>query len=291
MVIGALAAGCAWRAVRPPVPAALLLPCTRPDCVRVVTWNLHAIPFVTTNPMARVGNVALKIREQQPDVVLLQELWTYAYPRRLARLLQGEYRLTSAVGCGRPFPCGGLAVLVRIASGWRASDPTFVPFDAVAPWYRLTEGDAIAKKGALLLHLTRGDAALGVLDTHLQTGYIRYGRDYSDVQRQQLAQLSRILPEHFGAGPVILGGDFNIARGDVSGLYATAVAALGDDRTWELGAACGGCGTHRSLIRPGRGLDYVLTRNLTATATATLIPNETADQPFSDHDGLLVRLE
>ena len=118
VVLGALLeTGCALHAVGTPTSEPLLEPCERADCLRVLTWNLHAIPFIAPRTTTRLHNVAAKIREQQPDLVLLQEVWAFAYARLLAQDLAGEYRLTSTTGCGRPFPCGGLVVLVRVGSG------------------------------------------------------------------------------------------------------------------------------------------------------------------------------
>jgi endonuclease/exonuclease/phosphatase (EEP) superfamily protein YafD len=291
-VVGALlATGCALHVVGVATPEAPLVACERADCLRVLTWNLHAIPFIAPRPETRLHNVADKIREQQPDVVLLQELWAHAYARLLARDLADEYRLTTATGCGRPFPCGGLAVLVRLGSGWTAAAPTFVAYGATAPWYRLFEWDGIAKKGMLRVRLVRGGESLALLDTHLQTEYTRYGRDYTAIRRDQLEQLARTVADEPGARPAIVGGDFNTSPGERSGLYETHLARLGDDRTTELRIACGECGTRPSLPRPARWLDHVFTRGFAATATAARIVNDGIDQPFSDHDGVLVRLE
>jgi endonuclease/exonuclease/phosphatase (EEP) superfamily protein YafD len=292
VALGALlGAGCAVHVVGPATVTPVLVPCERAACLRILTWNLHAIPFIAPQPTARLHNVAAKIREQQPDVVLLQEVWAHAYARLLATDLAGEYRLVAATGCGRPFPCGGLAVLVRVGSGWVAAAPTFVPYDATAPWYRLFEWDGLAKKGMLLVPLARGAASLAVLDTHLQTEYTRYGRDYTPIRRAQLEQLARTVTTTFGDRPAIVGGDFNTSPGERSGLYESHVALLGDDRTTELRIACGECGTRPALPRPARWLDHVFTRGFAATATAARIVNEGVDQPFSDHDGVLVRLD
>ena len=286
-----LMAGCTVHVVGDPTPAPVLVPCERADCLRVLTWNLHAIPFIAPQPTARLHNVAAKIREQQPDLVLLQEVWAHAYARLLARDLAGEYQVTAATGCGRPFPCGGLVVLVRVGSGWVASAPTFVPYDATAPWYRLFEWDGLAKKGMLMVQLARGDASLAVLDTHLQTEYTRYGRDYTAIRREQLEQLARTVTTTFGDRPAVVGGDLNTSPGERSGLYETQVAPLGDDRTTELRIACGECGTRPALPRPARWLDHVFTRGFSATSSAARIVNDGVHQPFSDHDGVLVRLD
>jgi endonuclease/exonuclease/phosphatase family metal-dependent hydrolase len=274
-----------------PAETSVLLPCAHADCLRAVTWNLHAIPLISPRPAVRLRNVAQKLHEQQPDVVMLQEVWSYAYARQLARDLAGEYRLTTAAGCGRPFPCGGLAILVRSASGWVASAPTFVAYEASAPWYRWREWDFIAKKGVLTVQLARGDARLAIADTHLQTEYARYGRDYSDLRRAQLEQLEQTLQRSFGATPVLLGGDFNTAPAERSGLYESHVAPLGVDCTVAARAACGECGSRPGLPHPGRWLDYLITRRFAATVTIERLTNEAVDQPFSDHEGVLGRFD
>jgi len=289
-LVTTMATGCATYAVRHARPSPRLVSCRGAECLRVLTWNVHAIPFISPKPTKRLRNVATKIREQQPDLVLLQEVWAHAYARKLARELEGQYRLTIATGCGRPFPCGGLAVLVRNASGWVASQPTFVAYAASAPWYRLFEWDGIAKKGMLMVDLARGSESLAVVDTHLQSQYVRYGRDYTELRRSQLDQLASTL-RTFGDRPIVIGGDFNTAPEERSALYETNVATLGDDRTTEVRATCGECGTRPSLVRPARWIDYVITRNVTATPTVERIVNDTVDRPYSDHEGVLVRLE
>jgi endonuclease/exonuclease/phosphatase family metal-dependent hydrolase len=288
-----LVASCLGPTLQPTPDALPLVPCTRPDCLRVVTWNLHAIPFLSPRPTARLRNVATKLREQHPDLVLLQEVWSHAYARQLGRDLADTYRVTTAVGCGRPFPCGGLVLLVRLGSGWVASAPRFIAYEAAAPWYRFREWDALAKKGMLLVQLARDGAVLGIVDTHLQAEYARFGRDYSDLRRRQLEQLAWTLAHSFGTKPVLVGGDFNTAPGERSGLYESHIARLGEDRTIDLRIVCGECGTRPVAVplRRARWLDYLITRNLPASATVERIVNEAVDRPFSDHDGLLGRIE
>jgi endonuclease/exonuclease/phosphatase family metal-dependent hydrolase len=284
----ALGAGCALPPTPAPTPAAV--PCRQARCLRVLTWNVHGIPFVAPHTTRRLRNVAAKIREQQPDVALLQEVWAHAYARVLERALAGQYRLVRATGCRRPYPCGGLIVLVRVASGWAASPPTFVPFEAAGRWHRLREFDGIAKKGMLLIRLARGEQTIGLVDTHLQSRYAEYGHGYVGVRRGQLEQLRATVAAAFAAEPVILAGDFNVAPQEASGLYISYVANLGDDRTTAFRAGCPECGT-RSVPKRPRWIDYVITRALVADATLARFTNDGPDDPFSDHEGLLVRLE
>ncbi len=296
-VVAALTAlslsACAWRPVVPVgiAPHPPLLPCADAACLRVLTWNLHAIPLLSPSPPARLRNVAAEVRTQQPDLVLFQEIWSHAYASQLERALPA-YQLVRGNGCLRPFPCGGLVVLVRRASGWVASTPTFVPYAASAPWYRYREWDGIVKKGALLVTLARGDATLGVVTTHLQTDYAYLGRDYTEIRRAQLEQLDRILRATFGEQPVVIGGDFNTAPEERSGLYGSHLVRIGEDRTVDERDDCA-CGTRPpgSFRVSSRWLDYVLTRHFPAEANAERITNESVDHPFSDHDGVLVRLK
>ncbi len=283
-----LTAACAPH--RPSRPsAALSLPCASPRCLRVLTWNVHAIPFASPRPTARLRNVADAIRAAAPDVVLLQEVWAHAYADLLTRRLGDAYVLIRGCGCGRPFPCGGLVVLVRRASGWAAGSPTFVRYKKHAPWRRLREWDGIARKGMLLVPLTRAGRTIGIVDTHLQTRYLEYRHNYTTVRGRQLDQLRATVDATYGAQPVIIGGDFNTAPNDPSGLYASRVASLGDDTAAAFRSACPACST-RTPPKVPRWIDYVLTRGFAVTPTVALIRNDAVDTPYSDHHGVLVRL-
>jgi hypothetical protein len=92
--------------------------------------------------------------------------------------------------------------------------------------------------------------------------------------------------------PVVSGGDITPGAEESWGRYPSNRAPLADDRTVGERSACR-CGTRPpgSYRTTSRWLDYVLTRRLGHQATAVRITNEWTDRPYSDHDGVLVRLE
>src|SRR5437762_2934151 len=91
-------------------------------------------------------------------------------------------------------------------------------------------------------------------------------------------------------GPLVLAGDFN-TRPD-EGWYTTHMIALGLDVTIPLRRSCRApeCGTNIAPDGSREWIDYVFLRRLEVTSTAVRLENRGLDDPYSDHDGLLVQL-
>jgi endonuclease/exonuclease/phosphatase (EEP) superfamily protein YafD len=275
----------------PPLPAqSELIPCTATDCLRLLSWNVHGLPFNRTAG-DRLANIAGKIKEQQPDVVVLQEVWTACRAHELARALAPDYVAHERISLPLFRPHGGLLVFVRRGSAWRVEGETFVRYHASGPWYRVCEGDGLGGKGALLLHLRRGAERLGLVTTHLQSQYSEYGHSYECERRRQLNQLQCAIATEFGNSPVLIAGDFNTMPEEA--LYWSHIAVLGDDLTLPERARCG-CGTFTDTDGTRQWIDYVLARNVPADPVADVdvrrLENQAVDDPYSDHDGLLVRV-
>lgn len=250
----------------------------------MLSWNVHGLPFRTGTPQ-RLIHIAGKISAEQPDVILLQEVWLGRYRRILWRELRHAYDFVYEPRRLTRRPRGGLLVLVRRGSGWRAgTERTFTTFAASAPWYRLSEADGISGKGILTTELFNGQRSLLLTATHLQAQYA--SRAYRDERRAQLDQLAREL----GAGsdrPHLIAGDFNTAADE--DLYASHLALLGDDLTTTERCSCA-CGTYFDDDGArSKWIDYLFGRNLPRNAEIVRIQNDAADVPYSDHDGLLVR--
>ncbi len=255
--------------------------------LRVLSWNVHGLPFQSST-MTRLQRIGGKIRELRPDVVLLQEVWFGMYARALRRALQAEYEAVSAARRITRWPRGGLLAFIRRRSGWVAVDWTFVRYEARAPWYHIAEGDGIAGKGALAVELRRGRQSLTVVDTHLQAQYPHWGRRYPRQRQAQLQQLNRFLDRSFAAAAVLIAGDFNTSTSDDP--CASALAPVGRDLTVEERNSCRR-GTHFDTASGhNEWIDYVMVRNVNVHAEVERIENTGADRPYSDHDGILVRL-
>jgi endonuclease/exonuclease/phosphatase family metal-dependent hydrolase len=251
-----------------------------PTWLTLLSWNVHGLPFHAAPQ--RLRRIAGCIEERRPDLVLLQEIWVRGYLRLLSKALDDEYEAIVAPGRGRPR--GGLALLLRRAAGWGAAAVSFQRYGAAAPWLRLHEGDGISGKGILAVDLRRGGERLVAVNTHLQA---QYGvRRYDDVRRAQLDQLVAFV-ERLDA-PLLLAGDLNTDPGD--DLYRSHVAALGADLTAEERARRGGGTCFDRRGGKSEWIDYALLRGLRAATELTRIENQAPDEPYSDHDALLVRI-
>ena len=104
----------------------------------------------------------------------------------------------------------------------------------------------------------------------------------------ELSQLLESLERDHPATHVLVSGDFNTDAKDE--LYASQLTKLANDLTVEERKDCE-CGTNfGDPGTPPQWIDYVLAKNWKVRATVQRIQNDFADRPYSDHDGLLVRL-
>lgn len=248
--------------------------------LRILSWNVHTPPL-SPNPEIRLARVAHKIKSLAPDLVLLQEVWFDSGAELLERELRDGYEMIPATegGSWLTRPSGLLAFL---AKGKRrrfvVSETSFVPFGAFAPRWRLWEGDGLGVKGVQRIALEHAGQSIEILNTHLQAQY--GATTYDAIREQQRATLVRLAREIPGDRPVIACGDLNSAPGELD-------LAFWQDHTDRLRAACG-CGT--SLSEPGNWIDFVLSRRSpgwTLRSQVELVANRIADDPYSDHEGLL----
>jgi len=280
-----LGSGCAMNVAHRHPPQSVLLPCDQEACLRVVSWNVHGLPF-HSKTSERMRRISAKITEQQPDVVLLQEVWLGRFRNLLARTLEPDYQIVYDPRWVTGWPRGGLVMFVRHGSGWRVLTSAFQRYEASAPWYRLTEFDGVGGKGILTTTLTSGSLSLAVVDTHLQSQY--KGKPYLCVRSGQIMELSQLLEREYPSTPVLIGGDFNTDAKEK--LYSSQLSKVGNDLTEEERKDCQ-CGTNfgDSGTWP-EWIDYLLVRNWKVRATVRRIENDFSDSPYSDHDGLLMRL-
>ncbi len=249
-----------------------------------LSWNVHGLPFRATRE--RLRRVAACIGGHRPDLVLLQEVWSRAYAHILTSALEPDYHAAFAPRRFASAPRGGLVTLVRRESGWHAGPVWFEHYRTSAPWFRLHEGDGISGKGILAVELRRSTERLVAVNTHLQA---QYGdRRYTDIRRAQLAQLAAFL-ERAGAGSsLLLAGDLNTEAGEE--LYHSHVAPLGEDLTAEERRLHGGGTCFDRRGAKTEWLDYAILRGPRASASLTRVESDAPDHPYSDHDGLIVRI-
>jgi endonuclease/exonuclease/phosphatase family metal-dependent hydrolase len=260
--------------------------------VRLVSWNVHALPFDATRHQ-RLDNIAGEIARRSPDLVLLQEVWLEDDAARLACRLNADYERVPDAGAVKGLfghRRGGLLAFVRRSSAWQVQgQASFEEYTASAPWYRLEELDGIAGKGFQGFTVSDGMRRVAVVNTHLQAQYPTRGNPYEAERLQQIRQLLAHAGKDHGAQALLVAGDFNV-REEERAHYA-ALAGGFADLTADYRRACG-CGTF--VDRSGSEswwIDYVFARRADGGPVATRlerIRNRGRDDPFSDHHGLSV---
>jgi endonuclease/exonuclease/phosphatase family metal-dependent hydrolase len=253
--------------------------------LRLVSWNVHALPFDATRHQ-RLDNIAGEIARRAPDLVLLQEVWLEADAARLGCRLAAQYeRVRGRRG-------GGLLAFVRRSSPWQAQgEASFEQYIAAAPWYRLKELDGIAGKGFQGFTIGDGLRRVAVVNTHLQAQYPARGNRYEAERLQQIRQLMAYAAREHGAESLLAAGDFNV-REEETAHYAALAGGL-TDLTAEYRRACR-CGTFVDRFGAETWwIDYVFARRADGAPVAARferIRNRGRDDPYSDHHGLSVAL-
>ncbi|MEM9192451.1 MAG: endonuclease/exonuclease/phosphatase family protein [Myxococcota bacterium] len=174
--------------------------------LRVLTWNVWALPTISTNLEARVARMGAAIAEVQPQLVALQEVWEPHHGRQIVDDLAAlgfPYAIhLFRAAAGKP----GLL----IASVYPIRGERFVPFSlgrqAHTPWHV----DWMAAKGVMDVEIDTPLGPLRFLNTHFQARYRT--DDYADVRAAQAAEITADLA---GArSPIVFAGDFNSPPGD-----------------------------------------------------------------------------
>lgn len=242
----------------------------------VVSLNTRGLPLFGSALRTRYTAIAEAFETSEPDVVNLQEVLTYRHLHLLSRSMptyRANYR-PSAAG-----PAGGLVTFTR-SSALGTRYRRFPTAPTTRGLRRRARLDA-RLKGVLFTRLD----GLTVLNTHLlanHDGDWSPANRYYPVHQTQLAGLT----QYVGSveGPVVLTGDFNIARD--SSLYVGflrrvgLVDAFGDDCPPTF---------RQEYLPPGRPsycIDFVLHSGAPLAVQSTRLD----DSYPSDHLALEVHL-
>jgi endonuclease/exonuclease/phosphatase family metal-dependent hydrolase len=253
----------------------------------LVSWNLHGVPFNSAR-RERFRRVASRVLDAEPDVVLFQEVWLHRDAEQMALDLGSGYEPVPTPAGKLPLRTSGLLSFVR-RGGWTIRNSRLHRFTRKAPLWKFWEGDGLGRKGVQEIQLERERASVLLLNTHLQANY-RWN-SYELIRRPQLAQLCDLTKGLDERWPVIASGDLNTRPSEH--LYHELLAHWHD-----LTAArrqLGGGGTHfHSNGAEGDWIDYILARRHDSwevhAEEVGLIENTNPDVPYSDHQGLHVRL-
>jgi endonuclease/exonuclease/phosphatase family metal-dependent hydrolase len=255
--------------------------------LRLLAWNVHGLPApLTRKRRARLRRIAAQVAREAPDLVTFEEAWGGSV-RLLCRELPSY--LPFFVRAPATVAAGGLLCLVRDNGNWRATArPRFRRYSLQAPAWKLWQGDGAAGKGALFVALDGPGGPLCLAATHLQSRYP--GQPYRQVRVAQLRELARWMDEIGAATPILVCGDLNTPATDEE--YPLLVAPLGTDLTTDAQGT--GAVTNYPTRSSAAWIDYAiarLPRNCSARSSTRLILNDAADEPYSDHHGLVVDIE
>ena len=240
------------------------------------------MPIVGSRLAARYQAIGEYFEASDVDVVNFQEVLSYYHLRVLTKHLPSfrhAVQRPSAAG-----PAGGLVTMSRR----RVIGREFRRFP-LAPGVRLPFRARVGAplKGILTTRLA--EPGVRIMNTHLVANFDGDWSPqsrYYELHRQQLATLASVV----GSGPLVVSGDFNVARD--SSLFEDFMAAS------RLGDAFGGeCPpTFRSeYLGPGqlsRCIDFLLcSAGTTAEDARLILKDEVPGVGFaSDHVGLAATL-
>lgn len=267
--------------------------------MKVVSWNLHALPPFRSGTRTRLTLAAEQLELESADAVLLQEVWTDAAADFLrGKLAAAGYEVVgSPSGFGRS--SGGLLTAIKRAAFGQISRGTFASYRAHGPALKVWQGDGLANKGFLSVEARHAVTGRNhtLINTHLQSQYgffrttegVLAARDaYLAVRQAQIAQLAQWTSTVPADRFVLVAGDFNTFPEEWA-----KIAVPWQDLTAKHRGACR-CATYLEATGPLAWLDYVFARQYAGAAplpaTTRLIQNTSVDCPYSDHHGVVVEV-
>ena len=239
------------------------------DGLRVLTWNVWGVPWVSPDLDARIDAVAPAVAELGPDVVALQEVWEPVHGARLTAAFEsaGYPHTLHFVEPGRR---GGLFV----ASRHPLRDLGYVAFSQggvpLVPWHV----DWMADKGVARVRVDAPGGAFVLANTHLQATYGAF--EYTPIRLSQALELAEALDDI--EEPVVVAGDVNTRQHELPFRVLRARAGLTD-------------------AAPGFGIDALLYRGGLAVREWRRALTERRDlgggvrRALSDHPALFVELD
>lgn len=221
---------------------------------------------------ARLLAESLLACEGDPDVVLLQEIWSLKARDVLIEELAAEYPYHKSPETPDAGPLTTLPAGLMIFSKYPLSDFGYKEF---------TRGfgvDKLSRKGIIGAKLEKDGKTVAVFTTHLQAG----GKRDPTVKPAQLKECNDFIREStkdLDEPTIILAGDFNIDSTE-PGEYDEIFALLeGAKDTYQAGQSPLE-GTTRNKKYPKKRIDFLLTFD-DATGTSTII--DPAGETISDH--------
>ncbi|MBX7166612.1 MAG: endonuclease/exonuclease/phosphatase family protein [Pirellulales bacterium] len=234
-----------------------------------------------TERAARLAQALIEL-EDDPDVVLLQEIWSVKARDRLIQDLAAKYPHVKHA------PDLGAGVAVMQASGLMVFSQLPLEDFAYQEFTRGIGADKLARKGIVGVRLTKHGRSVAVFTTHLQAG----GKRDPSVQPDQLRECREFIRKFVGDRRdemAVLAGDFNIRSTDAAAYEVIFKQLDGARDTYQQrpGALTT---TTRNDQQPNKRIDYLLTFG-DVRAESTIL--DLAGPQITDHLAVLgtIRLD
>ncbi|MHC4588709.1 MAG: endonuclease/exonuclease/phosphatase family protein [Planctomycetota bacterium] len=183
---------------------------TKPVTLKIVTYNIQDIYFVSTYRIERMRAIAEKLCQLDPDIVGFQE----SFIRKDRNILIEGLKKGSRLQYHQHYPSGVVGSGLLISSAFPITERSFLRFTDSNPFYKVTEGDWWAGKGVALARVELPDG-IGFVDfynTHTQAGYGNPA--YEIVRKNQMTELARFVNRyHTGTTQALFVGDMNCKVG------------------------------------------------------------------------------
>ena len=199
-------------------------PFSKPLTLKVVTFNIQDLGFVSEERPRRMRGIGAVLNILDPDIVGFQESFIEEDRGILinelatTRLQHHQYYPSATAGSG-----------LLVSSAFPIKEVYFHRYTVANQFYKLWEGDWWAGKGVSLsrLELPNG-SQIDFYNTHAQAGY--GNPDYDIVRKQQMTELAEFVnASQCTTTPTFLVGDMNCRPGDAD--FEVAVSGAGLVRT------------------------------------------------------------
>ena len=240
--------------------------------LRVVTWNVWGVPYVTPQRTERISRMVPALIALDADLIALQEIWT----DEDAKTFQDGLR-----AAGYPFiqrmSGEGRESGLMIASRFPMKQATFIRFllgrTGHIPWHL----DWKADKGMMIAKVLTPFGEVDFANTHLQSRYGDTG-GYTSVRLGQMTQIAEALLLRGMQRTTILAGDFNSPTDDLPSRFLRAATRLEESVPYF--------GIDNILYRPVASTPLDVASSERKFVRPVGLGSET--RRLSDHDALVV---
>ena len=254
--------------------------------MKILTLNIWGAPYAQ-HIMARIDAISTRIQHDQPDIILLQEVFLPAQVKALRESLQADWRYQ------HHFASGVIGSGLLTLSRYPIVDSAFHRFRLGGKPERLMQGDYYAGKGIGMVRLETPQGALAVFNchTHAQYDYWNNDNEYAVYTETNLYEATRFITTQSGDVPVVLGGDLNVNPTQPGYDLICTVGRLVDVYHHVHGIHATTFSTENPYTKhDDQCLDYIMGRGIVVDDIAVTMTETLSDgsaRAYSDHYGLL----